>query len=208
MNAVVALALPRDGLPGEPETAGEPRPADPLGQTAAIVARVRAGDSAAREELVRRYLPVLRRWAHGRLPPSARSLNETDDLVQLTLIKALNHLDTLRLDHPGSFLFYLKQGLLNRVRDEIRSHKRRRTENGDEAAWEALPADAEAHDYEQLETYERALALLPRRQQQLIVMRLEFGLSYAEIARECDCSADAARMMITRAIARLARVVA
>lgn len=205
MDASLALALVAPGLADEPAAAG--RPPDPLGQTAAIVARIRAGDNAARDALVRRYLPILRRWAHGRLPQAARSLNETDDLVQLTLIKALNHLDTLRLDHPGSLLFYLKQGLLNRVRDEIRSHKRRRTENGDDGAWDALPADADPRDFEQLQAYESALSHLPRRQQQLIVMRLEFGLSYAEIARECNCTPDAARMMITRAIARLARVV-
>jgi RNA polymerase sigma-70 factor, ECF subfamily len=183
-------------------------PESPLESTAVLFERIRAGDGSARDALVRRYLPILRRWAHGRLPPSARSLNETDDLVQLTLIKTLNHLESLRLDHPGSFLFYLKQGLLNRVRDEIRSHKRRRTDNGDAVAWEALPAQADPRDFEQLQAYESALSRLPRRQQHLIVMRLEFGMSYAEIARECDCTPDAARMMITRAIAQLARVVA
>ena len=205
MNATATLAFP----PAFIDEPIAPRAgSDPLEQTAGIVARIRAGESGARDELLRRYLPILRRWAHGRLPQSARSLNETDDLVQLTLIKALNNLGTLRLDHPGSFLFYLKQGLLNRVRDEIRSHKRRRTDNADEAAFDDLPAGHGTNDYEQFEAYERALSNLPRRQQQLIVLRLEFGVSDAEIAAECTCTSDAARMMISRAIARLARVVA
>ena len=34
----------------------------------ALVLRAREGDQAARNELCARYLPRLRRWAHGRLP--------------------------------------------------------------------------------------------------------------------------------------------
>lgn len=178
---------------------------DPLERTSRILARVQAGESAARETLLRRYLPVLRRWAHGRLPHTARSLNETDDLVQVTLLRALGKLRELRLDHPGSFLFYLKQSLMNQVRDEIRSHQRRRTTNNDEAVLADAVDGSDAVDgIDRMEAYERALASLPKRQQRLIVMRLEFGLSYAEIARECECTSDAARMMITRAIAQLA----
>src|SRR5262249_11583714 len=157
-------------------------------QTSRIIARVRDGDGRAREALLRRYLPVLRRWAHGRLPQGARSLNETDDLVQITLIKALNNVCKLRLDHSGSFLFYLKQSLLNQERDEIRSHSRRRTQSDDGTIAAAVEAEAPTPEADYLGAYEQALAGLPRRQQQLIVMRLEFGLSYAEIGRECDCS--------------------
>lgn len=180
---------------------------DALERTAPILARVQAGESAARETLLRRYLPVLRRWAHGRLPNTARSLSETDDLVQVTLLRALGKLRELRLDHPGSFLFYLKQSLMNQVRDEIRSHQRRRTINDEAALADAVEGGDAMHGIDRMEAYERALASLPKRQQRLIVMRLEFGLSYAEIARECDCTSDAARMMITRAIAQLAHSV-
>lgn len=182
-----------------------------MGQTSRIIARICRGEAQAKDDLLRRYLPILRRWAHGRLPGSARTLNETDDLVQITLVKAMNNLGRLRLQHSGSFLFYLKQTLLNQVRDEIRSHNRRKTTSQPEELIAETPdarPDGCLGDFDYIESYERALASLPRRQQQLIVMRLEFGLSYAEIGAECDCSSDAARMMITRAIARLAKVVA
>jgi RNA polymerase sigma-70 factor (ECF subfamily) len=52
--------------------------------TVALIRRVRDGDSVARDTLLKRYLPALRRWAHGRLPASARDLSDTDDLVQVT----------------------------------------------------------------------------------------------------------------------------
>jgi hypothetical protein len=47
------------------------------------------GTAAARERLFARYLPVLKRWAHHRLPRAARALRDTDDLVQDTLLNAL-----------------------------------------------------------------------------------------------------------------------
>jgi hypothetical protein len=40
--------------------------------TLTLLQRLRAGDAAARERLVARYLPRLTRWAHGRLPTPQR----------------------------------------------------------------------------------------------------------------------------------------
>src|SRR5215469_15755942 len=48
--------------------------------TLSLIRRVRSGDALAREQLLRRFLPLLQRWAHGRLPRQLRDLNETDDL--------------------------------------------------------------------------------------------------------------------------------
>lgn len=177
--------------------------------TVALIRRVRAGDVAAREDLVRRFLPPMRRWAHGRLPASMRDLNETDDLVQVTLLRALGHLEKFENAEPGAFLAYLRQALLNLVRDEIRRHQRRpeHTEVDTGIADTDAPSllDALVGD-ERLRAYERALASLPRRQQGLIVMRVEFGMSYPQIAAEVGSSADAARIMVARAIVQLSRL--
>ncbi|MEO6461823.1 MAG: hypothetical protein ABIP29_01995, partial [Candidatus Eisenbacteria bacterium] len=62
-----------------------------LEATSLLLERCRAGDTAARDRLFQRFLPLLRRWAHGRLPASARPLADTDDLVQVSLVRALNH---------------------------------------------------------------------------------------------------------------------
>jgi RNA polymerase sigma-70 factor (ECF subfamily) len=54
--------------------------------------------------------------------------------------------------------------------------------------------------------YERALKALPEPQRQAVVLRLEFGLSYPEIAIELESpSANATRMMVSRSLVRLAR---
>ena len=36
--------------------------------TVDVIRRIKSGDAGARDQLLRRFLPLLRRWAHGRLP--------------------------------------------------------------------------------------------------------------------------------------------
>jgi RNA polymerase sigma factor (sigma-70 family) len=177
--------------------------------TADLLARLRRGDSVAREHLLKRYLPILRRWAHGRLPQYARELADTDDLVQVTLLRAVDHLEEFEPRHEGAFLAYLRRILINSVRDEIRRTMR---QPGQESISENLPDDMpsaveQAIGQEAMEAYEAALALLPEVQQQAVILRVEFGYSYPEIAVALDRpSANAVRMMIARALVQLAEV--
>lgn len=175
--------------------------------TEVLIRRARAGDNPARDALVRRFLPLLRQWAHGRLPRAARDLHETEDLVQLALMRALKQIHSFESEGPGSFLAYLRQILLNQVRDEVRRLMRRpeSSEIDPELADTELPSPVEQLvGHERLRAYEAALASLPKRQQGLIVMRLEFGMSYPEIAAEVASSPDAVRVMVARALVQLA----
>jgi len=180
----------------------------PVEPTVSLIRRIRTGDAGARDMLLRRFLPLLQRWAHGRLPRQMRDLNETDDLVQVTLVKALARLDQFEAAGPGAFLAYLRQALLNQVRDEIRRHQRR-PDHG-EIDVELSDPDAPALieqivGSERVRAYEQALAALPKRQQGLVVMRVEFGMSYPEIAAEVESTPDAVRVMVARAIVQLSK---
>ena len=73
----------------------------PLGTTAVLIRRARYGDDAAREELLRRCIEVLRRFAHGRLPRGARGMLETQDLVQMALVRALEYFDSFTPRRKG-----------------------------------------------------------------------------------------------------------
>ncbi len=184
------------------------RPAD-LTATVVLLERVRTGDAAAREALFERYLPVLRRWSHGRLPAYARGMADTDDLVQVTLSRALAHLDTFEYRHEGAFLAYLRQSVLNAVRQEIR--RASRTPSGHEPDPErpdpGLSVVERVIGREAVERYERALLDLTEDQRQAVMLRLEFEYSYPEIAEAMGRpSANAARMMVVRALVRLAEV--
>jgi len=178
-------------------------------QTARLLDAVRSGDAEAREELLRRYLPILSRWTHGRLPGDSRFLSDTSDLVQITLVRALNHVDEFRSRREGAFLAFLRQIVLNAIRDEIRRAQVRRSEDIEdhELASADVPALQGAVESETMEHYERALAELPERAREAIIMRIEFGFSYPEIAAAtASPSANAARMMVSRALVQLAEV--
>ncbi|HEY7872442.1 MAG TPA: sigma-70 family RNA polymerase sigma factor [Rudaea sp.] len=171
--------------------------------TEQLLRRIRDGEEAAKQSLYERCLPLLRRWAHGRLPQRARDIADTDDLVQITLMRALRHLDEFDANGSGSFLAYLRQILLNEVRTELRKRKVR----GDRVDIENLAlVDESASVAEQLvgherwRHYEQALAELDRHDQALIVLRLEFGMVYPEIALETGSTANAVRMRVTRAL--------
>ena len=169
--------------------------------TELLLQRVRGGDADARERLAARFLPMLRRWAHGRLPASTRDLTDTDDLVQVTLVRVLKQADRFEYGGGGSFLAYLRSTLLNLLCNEIR-RVARRGESVDlgEALADTTASPLElAIGRERLERYETALEALPAQSRELIIMRLEFDMTYAQIASETGSTSDAVRMAIRRA---------
>ncbi len=178
-----------------------------LESTATLLSRVKQGDGRARERLCAIYLPILNRWAHGRLPPQARDLAETEDMVQASLIKALDRIDEFESLHEGAFLAYLRKILINNIRMEIRRVSRQLDRVDGEREW----ADGTASQVESMignelmEQYEKALTLMPAESREAVILRVEFGFTYPEVAAAMNCaSANAARMLVTRALTRLA----
>lgn len=189
------------------QASGSPALHRDLESTAALLSLVRDGDGDARDRLLSRYLPALRRWAHGRLPNRARGMVDTDDLVQVSLLRALDHVTRFEPRHEGAFLAYLRRIVLNAIRDEIRRSARRpgADELSEELA-DGTPSPVErAVGREVVEAYETALARLGEVQQEAVIMRVEMGFSYQEIAAALGRpSANAARMTVSRALLRLA----
>lgn len=181
-------------------------PEDP-GTTQELIRRIHGGDARAREELFRRYYPRMMRIAHGSLPAATRGLNQTADLVQNTFTRALNGLDRFEFRREGAFLAWLRAIMVSEVQDQLRKAKRRPVGSpvADELP-DGGPTPLEsAIDAEKREFYEEALAALPDASRQAVIMRLEYGMSYAEIASALERpSPNATRMMIQRAMLRMA----
>jgi RNA polymerase sigma factor (sigma-70 family) len=177
--------------------------------TASLLERVRAGDRDALNLLMERYLPLLERWATGRLPPWARSLADTGDLVQETLIRAFKNIESFQSRGEGALLAYLRQSLRNRITDEVRAQMRRPALQAIDARQQddaASPMELTVGS-ELLERYERALAQLRPAEREAIIARVEMGYDYDELATALGKpTAGAARLAVTRALARLARL--
>jgi len=172
-----------------------------------LIRRAHDGDVAAREELCARYLPRLHRWAHGRLPTSARGALDTVDLVQDTFIQVLQRLDRFEARHPGAFQGYLRTTLNNRVKDEIRRVARRgpaQPLDAERPASQPSPLE-EAIGQETLECYEAALERLRDGDRLAVIMRIELDCKYEEIREALGKpSVAAAQMAVSRALVRLA----
>ena len=184
------------------------RLASPL-STADLLHRARAGDADALNDLFRRHLPPLRRWARGRLPRWTRDLRDTEDLVQETLAQTLRRIDQFEPRHEGALQAYLRQALVNRVRDEVRRSNRypaaAALEQSDQYADPSASPLEEAIGSEALERYEAAMQRLRPEEREVIIARVEMQQSYAQIAAaHGKASPDAARMAVTRALVRLA----
>lgn len=74
-----------------------------------LLLRAKRGDSHALDRLCASYLPRLRKWAHGRLPASARALLDTEDLAQDVLFQAVSKVDTFEPRHEGAFQGFVRQ---------------------------------------------------------------------------------------------------
>jgi RNA polymerase sigma-70 factor (ECF subfamily) len=179
--------------------------ADPA-STIELIERARTGDRSALDLLFTRHFRPLRRWASGRLPRWARDVTDTDDLVQDALLQTFKRLDDFDARGTGALYAYLRQAVLNRVRDELR-RKARRPPADAPADREADPGPSpleQAIGSQALERYERALARLRPEEQETLVARLEMGCTYQEVAESLGKpSAEAARKAAQRALVRL-----
>jgi RNA polymerase sigma factor (sigma-70 family) len=176
--------------------------------TLTLLQRARAGDADALDALIGRFLPRLQRWATGRLPGWARDMADTHDLVQETVVQAFKKIETFEVRGDGALQAYLRQVLLNRIRQEIR-RVGRRPETGalDSQIGDAGPSPLEAAiGSEALERYEAALSRLRPQDREVIVGHVELGMTKEELAEALGKpSANAARMAVERALLRLAK---
>jgi RNA polymerase sigma-70 factor (ECF subfamily) len=194
----------------DPAISGSVRVASPdldTHSSYALLLRARDGDEEARNQLCARYLPRLRRWAHGRLPNWAREHLDTEDIVQDTVLLSFLLLAAFTPHHERAFCAYVSQALRNRLRDAVRRAMSRPAGHplsADEPTREPSPLE-QALGRQMLSRYDAALQRLRETDRELIVARVELGLDYAEIAGLLDkSSVPAARVAVSRALLRLA----
>jgi RNA polymerase sigma factor (sigma-70 family) len=191
----------RDRLQPEASRSGEAE------STFHLIERARAGDQQAMERLFARHVKPLQRWARGRLPKWARDLADTDDLVQDTLLQTFKRIEDFEPRRVGALQAYLRQAVLNRIRNEMR-RKGREPHATDVDGIEVESAESpleQAIGREAVERYEAALHRLTTEEREAIIARVEMGYSYEELAEALGKpTPDAARKAARRALVRLA----
>jgi RNA polymerase sigma factor (sigma-70 family) len=198
------IAMERSALPASD-------PPLEMQSTLDLLERARSGDERAWNVVFRRCTRGLRRFAAGRLPPYCRGMNDTEDLVQDTVVNALRRIEFVEITHEGALLAYLRQAVLRRIIDEVRKRKRRplAVSLPDDQADQGLSPLDQVIGGQNVERYEAALSTLRPRDRDAIVMRLEQQATYDAMAAHFALpTANAARVAVKRALFRLAHAMA
>jgi len=134
-----------------------------------------------------RYLALLRRWAQERLPAGTRAALDAADWARDVLIHTTMSDLVARAD--GSLLVRLRTRLAQGWRADAQLRPSPRVE-------QLIGCD-------RLDVWENALAALPLRRRELVILRIEFGLDYEAIAEEAGLQTPVARSETVNALAAL-----
>lgn len=174
---------------------GDPRDAD-------LLDAFRAGDLKAFEALVRRYqrpvLAIARRFA--------RDEDDAEDLAQRAFINASERASGWR---GGSFKSWLFRIVVNLAKNHLRDISRfDRTEEAQEHELESSAPSAEDRiaRTQQQEALRNAITRLPRRQREVLLLRIDGDLPFAEIAATLGITEVNAKVNFHHAVQRLKRL--
>jgi RNA polymerase sigma-70 factor, ECF subfamily len=160
-----------------------------------LVRQIQSGDSAAFDELMRRYKRPVVNFVYRMLGNAA----DADDVTQEVFVRVYQNLDGYRLETKFStWLFALAR---NAAIDHLRWRARHRTESIESASQFAAPsgtADVVA-TREIGEEIAAAVAKLPQDQRTALVLSEYHGFSYADIADVMRCSEKSVESRLYRA---------
>ncbi|MGA7324405.1 MAG: sigma-70 family RNA polymerase sigma factor [Rhodomicrobium sp.] len=153
-------------------------------------------EQTLRDELVR-WIPNLRAFALS----LTQSAQQSDDLVQDTLVKALSNLDKFQMGtNLRAWLFTI---LRNSFYNDIRYKKYHQTAPLDEVDPGYLEMRATQEKYIEFRDVLKGLGRLVPEQREAIILIAAEGLSYEEAAAVCNCPVGTVKSRLSRARQRL-----
>ena len=193
-------------------------------KTQQLVVLARDGDKSALNQLYGIYAERVRWMVRFRMGKELRSRLESMDLVQDTLIHALNDLDNFTYKNEGDFLRWLStiaenvlRGNLKKLHANKRDIRREVPLDGygpttgsrlvrDHGPVETTTPSVIMSKKEDLSKLEQAIDQLKPGYREVIILAKIDGLSYKEIGKKLGKSTDAVGMLLSRAMLALTNV--
>lgn len=188
-----------------------------------LAQRAAAGDRAAVDALIERHLPELRAFVRLRAGDALRRRESTSDLVQSTCREVLTHLERFQFPDETAFrrwLFVTAQRKIADRADHYAAQKRAAVREERLASEAGVQDEQLANCYrrfsspsrralvrDEIEQLERAFDALTEEQREIVTLAHVVGLSRAQIAEQVGKSENAVRIVLHRALARLAEIV-
>jgi RNA polymerase sigma-70 factor (ECF subfamily) len=126
--------------------------------------------------------------------------DRADDLVQETLFKAWNHLDSFR---EGTNLKAWLFTILRNTYFSERRKRRREVEDADGSYAARLATPPEQHGHMDMQDFRAALVHLPDDQREALILVGAAGFSYEEAAEISGCAVGTIKSRVNRARNRL-----
>lgn len=168
-----------------------------------LAQRLRDGDVAAGDELVRRYAEALLRY----LQRIGGNENLAEELHQQTWASVLEHIDRFDVKSTaGGFKAWLFRIATNKANDHWRSSGREKSaKQGLKLVTEeeAPAAGARLEGSEQEAKLLRAIERLPENQKQVVMLRYYSGMKFVEIADMLGCPLNTALGRMHKAMLKL-----
>jgi len=163
-----------------------------------LVTEAIAGNGQAFATLVRPHLPVLLRVA-GRVTGDAQL---AEDVVQETLAATFRQLN--RYEVGTSLRAFMAAIAVRRAHTLARGERRRASREERAAVPEAEPsAEQRLEALQKAQTVHGILNDMPRKRREAAILRLDAGLSFAEIARTMGTSEGSTRVLVHLALKEL-----
>lgn len=180
--------------------------------TVELVRRAQAGEGAAREELFARYSARVLAMVRARLGQKMRAALESSDILQEALLEALRGLERFQMTDESSLIRWLATLVDHRITARasyLNAAKRAPAVplEDETAAGERASAPGPATELvgrERDKAVLTALAELPERYRELVLLHDYAGASWEVVAQQTGlASPAAARMMHARALVKL-----
>ena len=187
--------------------------------TGTLVEQASRGGRGAIDELLERFLPDLQRYVRRHAGGLVAQRESSSDLVQSVCRELLERLEDRRFRYQGEAEFrkWLYGAALMKISNRARYWRADKRHPGREATpgraaessgpepFETRTTPSrEAELGEQLDRLREALERLPERYREVIALAQVDGLTHAEIAERLDITESHSRVLLSRALARLA----
>lgn len=184
----------------------------PTSADSQLIRRATEGSGEALNAVFDRFGGRLLALIRLRMGPSLRRQLESRDILQQTMLEAFRHVDQFEGSGERSLMGWLGAIAHNQIRDHARFFRRAARdvvrnvpleEANDEVARQLRDEVSRLHLQEQALLLERGLESLEEVQREVILLRRFEELSFREIGQRMGRSADACRMLHTRAMTAL-----
>jgi RNA polymerase sigma-70 factor (ECF subfamily) len=176
-----------------------------------LIRRAQEGSPEALNALYERCAGRLLAYVRLRLGRDLRARLESRDILQVAMVKSIEHLNEFKGQETGSLMGWLARIADNEIRDRADYYQRQRRDAArempleDDAPVAALTRSALSRVIldEEAERLEAALEALSPAHREVILLQKFEELSFADIARRLGKSEDACRMLLARAMTAL-----